>query len=204
MEHTTFESPGMKVSLIVQNLETDFNYDDSIVASSINRIAMLLYEPSYPSFKPGLQIGTFEINQDNNPVTAGINLTGDYLGVVFRSSLMHTDHSGIQLEGSYAYYSADKTKSDQEINLRWQEFQIDAYLLLEYGNLDFSLGGYTHSIDGDETAYGSITQTRNFHEQENTGIHAGLDYWVDATGKVGLYTNSGGGHEFSLIFTREF
>ena len=165
---------------------------------------MVLYEPSYPSFRPGLQIGAFDINQDNNPVTTGINLAGNYLGIVFRSSLVSAEHSGIQLEGSYAYYSADKTFNDQDINLHWHEFQIQAYMLLKYGNLDFSLGGYSHSINGEETAQGLITQTRHFDEQENNGFHAGLDFWVDATGKVGVYTNSGGGKQMSLVFTRAF
>ena len=204
MAYTAYESPGMEASLVIQNLDTDFKYDDSIVKSSIDRIAMILFEPSYPSFQPGLQIGAFEINQDNNPVTNGINLAGNYLGVIFRSSLLRTEHSVIQVEGSYAYYSADKIFRDQEINLRWHEVQLQAYLLLEYGSLNFSLGGYTHSINGDEAAHGLITQTRNFEERENNGIHAGLDFWVDATGKVGVHANSGGGKEISLIFTRVF
>ena len=204
MDYATFESPGMEAQLVVQRLETDLNYDDAIVKSRINRIGMTLYEPSYPVFQPGLQLGAFEINQNNNPVTTGLNLTGNYLGVVFRSSLFRTDHSAMRLDGSYAYHSADKTLSDQDINLSWHEFMFTGYVQLMYGNLNFSLGGYTHSIDGDETAFGFITQTRQFEEKNNTGIHAGLDYWVDATGKVGLHVDNGGGREISLVFAREF
>ena len=204
IELSTFDSPVMEASLIVQNLETDLDYDDSIVKSRINRIAMILFEPSYPSFQPGLQFGAFEINQNNNPVTAGINVTGDFLGVVFRSLLLSSEHSGLLLEGNYAYYTADKTYGDQEVNFQWHEYQIQAALLLSYGNLDFSLGGYTHSINGDEADYGVITQTRNFDEQSNTGVHTGLEYWVDATGKVGAYADIGGGKQFPLIFTREY
>lgn len=204
MDYAGFESQGTEAQLIVQRLETDFNYGDISVNSRINRIGMTLYEPSYPTFQPGLQLGAFEINQDNNPVTSGINLNGNYLGVVFRSSLFRTDHSAMRLDGSYAYHSADKTLSNQDINLRWHEFMFDGYVQLSYGNLDFSLGGYRHSIDGDETAFGIITQTREFEEKDNTGIHAGLEYWVDATGKVGVHVDNGGGREISLIFAREF
>jgi len=200
----SIESPGMEATLLLHRFETELSMGDSVVESRINRIGLILYEPAYPSFQPGLQIGALEINQSNNPVTAGINVTGNYLGVLFRSLLYQSSHSGIRLESGYTYHAADKLTSNQEINLRWHELLFNIHALLTYGNFNFVLGGYTHLIDGDETAFGPITQTREFAESEKTGMRFGLDYRVDISGKVGFYADSGARQGIGLVFTREF
>jgi hypothetical protein len=204
MALTTFESPGMEATLLIQRLKTDLKADDSIIESRINRIGLIIYEPANPSFQPGLQIGALEINQSNNPVTTGINISGNYLGVLFRSLLFRHNHSGIQLEGGYTYHVADKMLGNQEIDFKWHELLFNVNALLLYENFNLALGGYSFVIDGDETDFGSITQTREFTEDEKTGVHLGLEYRVDATGSVGIHVDSGGRRGVGLVFSREF
>jgi hypothetical protein len=204
MDYTSFESAGMEASLLIQRYETKLNVDNSIIESRYNKVGVIIYEPSYKSFQPGLQLGALEINQSNNPVTAGISPTGNYIGVLFRSQFYSGGSLGLQLDGSYAYYSADKAKSDQEVNLNWHELIFYLSALSTYDDFYITFGAYSQLIDGDETAFGSITQTRQFNEDKRSGIHFEFHYWVDATGKIGIIADSGGRQGIGLVFTREF
>ena len=194
----------MEATLLLQRFETDLNFDNSVIESRYNKVGLIVYEPSYSSFQPGLQVGAVEINQNNNPVTAGINPNGNYLGILFRSLLYDGHPLGLQLEGSYAYYAADKVMNNQEINLKWHELIFNIQATLSYDNFYIALGGYSQLLDGDETAFGTITQTRQFNENEKSGMHFELQYWVDATGKIGILVDSGGRQGIGLVFTREF
>lgn len=204
MTPASFESSGMEATLSIQRLKINLDVDDSIIESRINRIGLILYEPGNQAFQAGLQAGALEINQTDNPVTTGINITGNYLGILFRSLLFRHGHSGLQLKGSYTYHDADKLLSDQEINFRWHELLLNVNALLAYENFNLALGGYSYLIDGDETDFGSITQTREFTEDEKTGVHLGFEYRVDATGRVGIHVDSGARRGVGLVFTREF
>jgi len=204
MDYTSFESSGMEATLLIQRYETDLNINSSIIESRFNKVGLIIYEPSYSSFQPALQFGALEISQNNNPATTGINLTGNYLGILFRSLLYGGSTLGIRLGGSYAYYAADKVKNNQEINLDWHELIFNIQALLVYEDFSIAFGGYSQLIDGDETAFGSVTQTRQFSENKKAGMDFEIEYWVDATGKIGIHVDSGARQGVGLVFTREF
>jgi len=62
---SSFEEPGMRATLLIQRYETDLDVDHSIIESRINRVGLMLYEPAYAAFQPGLHVGAFNINQSN-------------------------------------------------------------------------------------------------------------------------------------------
>ena len=201
---SSFEEPGMRATLLIQRYETDLDVDDSIIESRINRVGLILYEPAYAAFQPGLHVGAFNINQSKNPVTAGMSLSGNYLGLLFHSLLYRHRHLGLQLEGSYTYHDADKVTNDQEVSLQWHEFMANLHIQMAHGNFYYAIGAYSQFIDGDETAYGAITQTREFKVNERTGTHLEFEYWVDATGKIGIHVDNGGRQGVGLVFSRGF
>lgn len=204
MDLASFEEPGMEATLLIQRYETDFDVDNSKIESRISRIGLILYEPSYPSFQPGLHAGAFNINQSDNPVTAGISLTGNYLGVLFNTHLYKQRNLGILLGGSYTYFDADRAGDDQEVSLQWHEYMANLQVRYAHGNLYYAIGGYTHLINGDEVAFGTITQTRELKVNERTGAHFELEHRVDATGKVGIHIDNGARQGVGLVFSRGF
>jgi hypothetical protein len=198
------ESPGTEAALLIQRLETDLKLDQSISQARINRVGLIILEPANPALQAGLQIGALEIHQSDNPITAGLNLTGNYIGIMFRSNLYHGNHTAIRLDGGYTYNEVDKHTNDQVINYDWHEFLLRALFEWKFADFNMSLGGYTQIIDGDETAFGVVTRTREFEQVDKTGARLEVDYRVDVTGKIGIQLDNGGRDAVALIFAREF
>ncbi len=198
------ESPGTEAALLIQRLETDLKLDQSISQTRINRVGLIILEPANSAVQAGLQIGALEIHQSDNSITAGLDLTGNYIGIMFRTNLYRSNHSAIRLDGGYTYNEADKHTNDQQIKYDWHEFLLRALFEWKFGDFNMSLGRYTQIINGDETAFGVVTRTREIEQVDKAGTRLEVDYRVDVTGKIGIQLDNGSRDAVALIFAREF
>lgn len=196
-------SDNTHFGLNLQRIDTDWLFDNNLTENRIGRIFISYYERPYPWFRPGLKLGYINMTQTSNPVTTGARLAGEMFGF---SARIETEavvfHPHIDID--YIYHQMETSDASQNVSLSWFEFNLKAGFLVKLGVLHLSMGAYLHSIDGDETSRGAITQTRQFKEDEPAGGFVDLKLHVDATGTVSLQAESGGRSSVNLVFAREF
>ncbi|NOX42220.1 MAG: hypothetical protein GXP19_00565 [Gammaproteobacteria bacterium] len=191
-------------SLNLERVTTDLKFDNAVIENRISRIYMSIYEASYAWFQPGLKLGYLSSTQSNNPITAGINLSGEIIGISLITNIPPRRFLSTQIEMDYLYHDVNKETFTQKVSLKWYEFIAKAGVSINPGLWQLSIGRYFHLIDGDETAYGTIIQTRHFKEEKQTGSYLDFTLFVDSTGKVGIRAQGGSRRGINLVFSREY
>jgi hypothetical protein len=198
-----FVNDGAQFALNLQRMETDWLIGGNLTENRINRLFISFYETPYTWFRPGLKLGYVTLAQTNNPVTAGRDLNGEMIGVsaqfATRSMVFNP-----RLDIDYIYHQTDANDTTQNIIYEWFELNIKAGFMISFGRFHFTMGGFHHSLDGDEFARGAITRTGHFEEDEPSGGFVDFTLFVDRTGSVSVQIEGGGRESANLIFAREF
>ncbi len=169
-----------------------------------NRLGLALYEPIRPWLQPGIEAGYLDVDRNNNPATAGMNLSGYYVGGLLRSEIFPEEPLGIQIGLSYTYHSVDGETELQDTRLEWYETQARLGGVLRTGPVEWVAGGYYRHVDGDETTEGALTHTTSFDVEERSGAYAGVDFLPDPSGRISLRFTGGPEEQISIAFSRRF
>lgn len=195
---------GSEFSLNIERVKTNLDINNDRIENRASRIYAAFYEPAYPWFKPGLKLGYISASQNNNPVSAGKDLTGELIGLSMRSINSSGQFFNPQLQLDYIYNIAKNDSTGQDLTQKWFEFTLKAGISFNTKILSLALGGYHFTIDGDEQASGTINHTYTIKQDKQTGSYLDFTLYVDATGKVGVHAEGGSRKGLNLIFSRNF
>ncbi|MCK5639927.1 MAG: hypothetical protein KAJ19_03990 [Gammaproteobacteria bacterium] len=176
----------------------------AVAETRVNRLGFSLYEYSSEYFQPGLHGGNLDVTQLDNATTAGMALSGNYLGASVRSRVPLLEHLSLRLQAAYIYHTAEQTLISQETQLKWSDTEVEAGFGFHFGHLEIFVGTAYYAVDGDEASTGTISQTRTFSEEDDTNSYAGVHLPIDATGSMQIQVGSGARKMTRLVFMRQF
>lgn len=195
---------GLEAGLILRHSELEWETQGRSIDAEVSRLGLALWEGAGPWLRLGLSGGPLRASQDDNPATAGMELSGQYLALSADIPLLSTRLLALTLGGSLSYNRAEGDRDSQDVKLTWYEGRGELAATLKLSSLYLSGGAFGLIIDGDETASGPLTYTRDFEAAESAGGFLAADYWVDPTGRVGIRGEFGASQGFELQFTRRF
>jgi len=193
---------GLDVGLTVQRSEQDLGIDGAGHETRISRLGLSIWESSLPWVQFGLQGGPIAVTQSGNPATAGMELTGYFVGIGARSKLYSDRLLDLDAEFGYTYYRADDSSDGRETRLAWYEGRAQAAVTLKLDRLHLSSGAFGMYVDGDQTGDG--LPTRDLEQDEAFGGFLDVSFWVDADGRIQLRGEGGARNSLSLTFARRF
>ena len=199
-----YPEDSMDFSFDLERTVADWSVTGVAIETRVSRLGFSLYEYQSEYFQPGLHGGYLDVSQLNNATTAGMNLTGNYLGVSVRSKMPLSEHFTLLFRAAYIYHTTDQQLISQQTQLKWSETEFSAAFDYNVGRMGIFVGAAYYDIDGDEIASGTITQTRSISEENNTATLVGIRLPVDATGSIQVQMESGGRKMTRLDFMRRF
>ncbi len=197
-------SAGLGVDAYGEHSETTFDYNGVPVETRSNRIGLSVQEYYSPWLQPGLTIGYLDVSQNNNPVTNGMDLSGEFVGISLNADALQSESFDLNLGVSYTYNQAEDNLSSQSSKLQWHEVVTSIGTRYKLDALHLVAGGFVQTIDGDETANGVLTSTRNFGHDDSVGAYAGIDLLVPSGGRIVIRVDSGARDNVRISFQQSF
>ncbi|HWP94716.1 MAG TPA: hypothetical protein VNL72_03170 [Gammaproteobacteria bacterium] len=192
-------------SLDYQRHAITWTVDGTLYENRVTAAGLTLHERYADWLVLGLALGYTRVTSDEDPALAGEDVTGGYLGVQADFRLFETKYLDLVGGVRYAYTDvSERTQGGNEIALRWTEGEGRLGAVLKYGPVRLAAGVYRLAIDGDQTENGGVTATRAIADVETEGSYAGLDFYVDRSGYIGVYGENGAREGLRLVFAREF
>ena len=189
-------------SLNIERNISEWKVSGSEVESRINSAGLTLSKPINDRLVSALHLGYLDLAQPDNPVTDGLGLTGGYLGVTLGTHLYRTEHLGVRLDLGYRYSSVEDSNEETKVNLSWHELSGALKLLFSFDSLQLSVGASRTGLDGDEKE--SNRQTRSIKLKSEDAYSAGVLFWIEPTGYVGIQARRGAQEVTRLVFGRQF
>jgi len=158
-----------------------------------------------PYLTLGMYGGSAYVTQNNNPVTAGIELDGYHAGFSVHGIFFTVARASLFYAFDYSYQKVDNKNNTQTVVIDWSEphAQIGAIFKLAPRWRVYGGGNYGY-IDGQERANGNINHTINFSRASRAGGFLGIDLNVDADGYVGIEGKTGLARGAEIYFKRRF
>lgn len=195
---------GLEAGLAVDHVEIGLDLDGRDVEMDVTRLGIAIWESAGPRLRLGLEGGPLRVTQSDNPATAGMDLTGHYLAFSATGRLFESERFALGIAASLGYHRAEDDRGEQDTRLRWLDGRGELVATVSLLPLEISGGAYAYFIDGKETASGPMDHTLDFDAEDRLGGFVSADYWVDATGRVGLRADAGARQGFRLEFARRF
>ncbi|MBI3545551.1 MAG: hypothetical protein HY081_03005 [Gammaproteobacteria bacterium] len=173
---------------------------------TVNRwIGISWREKISSSITLGMFGGSAYVTQNNNPVTAGIELDGYHAGFSAQGIFFTTARAALFYALDYTYQKVDNKTATQTVVIDWSEphAQIGAIVKLAPRWRMYGGGNYGY-VDGQERASGNINHTLNFSRATRAGGFLGIDLTVDVDGYVGIEGKTGLTRGAEIYFKRRF
>jgi hypothetical protein len=200
-------TPGSSTNLTVSHYDETFTYPQGPRNFEIAEYGVSYYEPISDVAALGLQGGYFTGNVDHDAIASLVPFSGEYLGFMGRYQLpwgtTWGDHFSYFAELRYLWHDLQGQLSGQQSDITWYESYGRTGPMLRYGPWRFEAGAYWQHSDGYEVDTGTVNQRRDI-DVRGGGGYAGLVYYVESDGWLGLYGFSGSRREVRLVFAREF
>lgn len=193
-------------SLDYNRYDTIFNTEGDPHETRVTTLGLTLVEPAYRWVYGGLRFGYLDVSQDGNPATAGTNMNGGYFGVLLGVPFVDTDHFELTAQVEYNIYLARDEIDTQDTELEWTDAVGRLGAAFKYGTVRISAGAFQHYIDGEQVRSGAVNDTARFEHDEDdaNGTYAGIEFYLDRTGRIGIHAEQGARDGVMLTFTREF
>ncbi|HEU5399031.1 MAG TPA: hypothetical protein VFV77_07100 [Gammaproteobacteria bacterium] len=195
---------GGSTSLDLGRYSTTFSYPNGDHEAHVDRYGLTFAEPVGDDFHFLLVGGYLALTMDGDPIASAQDYTGRYLGLMGRFRSTEGDYLNFSAAAGYTWHDVNGGNSFAPSEIQWYETWGEAGPVLGVGPWRFAAGGYYQSFDGNETDGGAANQFRRFSAGSPAGAYAGIVYYLDRTGSVGLYATSGARHGITLVFKREF
>lgn len=195
---------GGSTALELGHYSTAFSYPNGDHQAHVDRYGLSFAEPVGDDFRFMLVGGYLALSVDGDPIASAQDYSGRYLGLMGRYESTEGDYLNFSAAAGYTWHDVDGANSFAPSEIQWYETWVEAGPVLSAGPWRFAAGGYFQSFDGSETDGGAANQFRRFTAGSPAGAYAGIVYYLDRTGSVGLYAMSGARQGVTLVFRREF
>jgi len=195
---------GGSTSLELGGYDTAFSYPNGDHVAHVARYGLTFSEPVVQDFDFMLVGGYLGLDVDDDPIASSHDYTGRYLGLMGRYESTEGDYLNFSAALGYTWHDVNGGSSFAPSEIQWYETWAEAGPVIRAGPWRFVAGGYYQSLDGNETDGGAADQFRRFTAGSPAGAYAGVAYYLDRTGSVGIYATSGARHGISIVFRRDF
>lgn len=171
----------------------------------LNTIDLIIREPLAEDFDGAVLFGHTNTTQSTNPILAGQDTLGGYLGLDLRYQLIRTPSYALQLRGAYFYTETEASREDQDLKWRWHQLEValnQAFYISK--SLTINLGASSLVIEGREEAVGPVNQNLNFEAKDSTFGKIGLQFNLERSGQVALELQAGAIQGGQVAFSRAF
>jgi hypothetical protein len=172
------EALGLELSLGVSRETLELETEDTTAETRLTRLGIDLWELGRPWLQFGLRGGYLLATQSDNPVTAGMDLTGQFIGVGVRGRLPVLPSLDIIASAHYDYQQVEDELDAQSTELTWYEAYGELGAALKLDPLHVRGGAALLAIEGSQTAKGTITDTEDLNDDLKLGGFLAVDYWV--------------------------
>jgi hypothetical protein len=200
-----YGSPGGSTYLELGRYDTSFKYSDGDHAAVVGRYGVAFSQPIADDFDFELHGGYLTLDVDGEPSALQMNSSGGrYLGLMGRYEDSQGDYLNFSAEAAYTWYDVNSsgyqaTPSESV----WYESWGAAGPVFRYDRWRLSLGVYYQNFSGTETD-ANPHRVLDFSASRGAGAYAGISFYIDPTGSIGLYATTGARHGVNLVFRREF
>lgn len=187
----------------VNNIDLDFAGD--IRKSRFSSLDLMIREQLSADIDGALWLGYLETTQDTNPILAGQDMGGEYVGIDFRFHHIQTPRYQLHTRFFYRYANTEDTVNNQTVKWEWHQVSLGLHNRLQVGNttaLTVGLSGI--AIDGREKAEGTLNQRLSFDADVPYQADLGLEFRLDHTGDIGIELHFGSLRGGQLTFKRQF
>lgn len=173
--------------------------------TTLLRTGVTLTESAGNRLSMGLMLGYASASQTDQPLTAGMRLTGYYLGVNIHGAIPLGERLRIGLMGQFLYQWMSDNIEDQRVEMEWS--QVDTALTLQAGLtkiLTVYAGPLWSTIEVDQQSRGDINDTTSFENRHTTGGVYGAQLEVESQGWIAFEVRHGPLDGVVLSFQRRF
>ncbi|HET7176538.1 MAG TPA: hypothetical protein VFK21_11100 [Gammaproteobacteria bacterium] len=195
---------GGSTALDLGHYSTAFSYPNGDHEAHVDRYGLTFAEPVGDDFHAMLVGGYLALSVDGDPIASAQDYSGRFLGLMGRYESTEGDYLNFSAALGYTWHDVNGASAFAPSEIQWYETWAEAGPVLSAGPWRFVAGGYLQSFDGNETDGGAANQFRRFTAGNPAGAYAGIVYYLDRTGSVGLYGMSGARQGVSIVFKREF
>ena len=195
----------LEFSLSLQNQTTDLKYSSNTYKTQTDYLGINWYEPFSQYFHGGLELGSIEMTQINNPLSTAKFTSGEYIGLLLRFIPIETDSLSLMLNLNYRYSRTLGENTNQQTQFAWNEALFVSELqYYPLRNLGLIFAAEYQVLDGEQRDFGTIPQITTFHESEQQNYRFGINFTSNNSGVVGLEWFTGFKTGSRLYFLRKF
>lgn len=171
----------------------------------ITRIGATLSEEVNRHVALGLLLGYASASQTGQPLTAGMRLSGNYLGLNMQARMPLAQRLRAGLTGQYLYHWMREQLDGQRVEWEWAQADVALTAQIDLTRRLLMYAGPIMSwIEVDQQARGLANLTNELENRRTSGVAFGLLYEVDYGGRVGLEIRRGPLDGLALSFQRNF
>jgi hypothetical protein len=196
---------SLNFALHLSRLEYSLKDAQQSIDITVKQIGVTSFDIGEQPLQPGLLLGYAYTSDSNQPLTAGMELQGFYIGPALRGVLIDSRHFTAALTGTYLYQRVKDSNADQSVTMEWQQPQLDLDLLWRVTQrVALSFGEQYGRIDVDEKFTGAVNHTVTLAAGASLGYRAGLEFDLGEDGQVGILLHRAVGDGAELYFQRQF
>lgn len=190
------------LSLNIGRSISDWEINNSKTESRISSAEMTLSESINEHFKSTIHFGYLDLNQPSNSAASGLAMTGNTLGLTLGTRLYRSEYLKLELDIGYRYSRVEGSDEQRRVTMDWQTLHSTLRSTITFNKIALSAGIRQRRLDGDEKESGEVSRTIKLRQEQ--GYSAGLIYWVEPTGFVGIQLQWGDQAVTRLLFARQF
>ena len=199
------ENSFTKAELHLQAIDIDLIFDGNQRLTEFNSLDIVLRQRLSDTLDGSILFGYLIALQNSNPIFAGQDLGGNYLGLDLRLHLANTQRFKMFGQIEYRYNWVDATITDQSVEWNWHQTALALHTLRNISNgLYISLGASTLQIDGVEKARGPVDQNIDFKAKDGLTGHIGLQFDLGDAGQIGMEAQTGSSQGGRITFQSSF
>lgn len=189
-------------SLSFSNSDVDLRAGGGKYPVSLDRIGILVFTQLEPHLQLGFITGSSNLDLDNDPLTAGMNLAGYHAGLAMRSVFGRNPQIGLQ--ANYLYQETKDETDTQATTLSWYEWSAGAFGKIILGQLVLSAGWTLQDVDARRRTTGDINDTQQLKLDSDSQGQLGIAWLVSSGGRVSLRLQRGSYQRVEFRFSRKF
>jgi hypothetical protein len=189
-------------SLSFSNSDVDLHADNLKYPVSLDRIGILVFTQVERYLQMGFITGSSNLDLDNDPLTAGMKLTGYHAGLAMRSAFGNNPQIGLQAD--YIYQETKDQTDTQATTLSWYEWSAGAFGKITLGQLVLSAGWALQDVDARRRTTGNVNDTQRLKLDSDSQTQLGIAWLVSSGGRVSLKLQRGSYQRVEFRFSRKF
>jgi len=195
----------IEAALNIQVVDVDLDFEGSIRTTQFDSLEFELREQLAENIEGTVHFGYLDVTQNSNPIFAGTNTTGGYLGFDLRWHLIKGQQFKLMSLFDYRYAFTDTSYDGQRIEWDWHQTSLALHSRTTISkNFSLGLGVSYLTINGVEKASGTLNQNLDFKAKDSLTGHIGLQLELDQDGQIGVELKTGSLQGGMITFQQSF